>query len=825
MANEEIKQPKKGQEKGEEKLPEAELSAEDWEEIHNEDFQAALKALLDAYRPILEEELERSKDPEKLKAEAKEKPPDCGDELALANRIFDKFFTEKVAVQLLPSEGRQQLGPIDRWRWCFLHLRCCIIFGWLVCRRPQTFRGFVYYLYRYWLCVRRVLGNAPDDRQLNDEERQDFAILVKEFARAYKPYLTDQLATVEYPEGLPKEVLEGEIDCFEGEEETAALYERALTMEAVRALLGSEAFKKHSQEPFFWFCRCWCLCSIRFGCCLARARNLIEVLRCLLYYWRCIRRCFQPLHCSLTAPTGCAEEQPNLAGLSPEMVGLEIQGSAAGAFFSHYILEWRLADGRTCDDDTGWSSVGVVYPGGGTSGTVAVSTGTLGVLETTFLSSGTYEIRVCVYPASPSISRTCCCIQFLLFKKLVWISRVADLPGAPVQIPPGPFLGNTPIVNPAGLVVPVGGNVHVKGAAFVGECVNRKIKCFDLRAAVGWHPGPEAPGFAATLPLYTIPMLNAPICYDDPDPVTELRKRAQVNRRDDLESMLTVFWQKRTIGTMDFWKLKPRAFRSHVSLPLTVSAGSPACPDPHHRCRSGKYTLLLEVEDTLGNFYYDTQQVWFDNKRMTNNVHVVFEGIEGLGRCTELHITPADSPFVPPGAPCGVPWHVNLLGIAYDEYIDETDLSYPSDNFDFYRLNITKQGGPVWHVPISISPDPADNTHGLLRRGQPGQRCEPLPAGGPACPPAQVVPGRAVDVLTSLDMRAFDEVCVSSIMPASSRPPAGFALKRGTCCGYSFRLFAQDKTWSNGWSGGFHRAWSLPWAVCICNDLPEEDEG
>jgi len=794
------------------------------EEIHNEDFQFVLKELLDAYRPVLERDLRRAGEPEELKKEAEEKPPTCEDEFVAADQIFGKFFTEEVAMRLLPEEGRKQLGSAKQWQWCLLHIRCCIIFGWLVCRRPRTFRAFVYYMYRYWVCVRRILG-TPVSNPLTPEEKKDFQTLVEALAKAYKPYLTDQLATVEFPDGLPDEMLAGKIDCLEGEEETTAIFERFLTVETASALLGRKAFDEHSKEAFFWFCRCWCLCSIRFGCCLAKANNLVDVLYCLVFYRRCLVECFRPLHCELTGPEGCAVEQAKLPDLPPESAGLEISGSAAGAFFSHYTIEWRVVEGKACNDDTGWSDSGVVYPGGGTSGTVAVNAGTLGVLDTTFLSAGSYEIRVCVYATSSNVPATCCCIQFALFKKLVWISRVADLPGAPVQTPPGPFQGNTPIVSeipaPPGIIVPVGGNIHVKGAAFVGGCGDRKIKCFDLRCAPGWHPGPEHPGFPATLPLYTISMLDAPICYDDVD---EVKKRAQYNRRDDLESMLTVFWQKRTIFGTDFWKLKPRAFSSHVRLPLNISGGTPTCPDPHHRCRSGKYTILLEVQDTLGHVYYDTQQVWFDNKPMINNKHVVFEGIEKLPGCTDLHLKAEYSPFVPDGAPCHIPWHVNLLGIAYDEYIDETDPSYPSDNFDYYSLKITKQGGPAWNVPITIGTDPADPTHGLLRRGQPGDRCEPLPAGGPGCPPAQIVPGKSYDVLTQLDMRAFDEVCVSQIMPASLRPPAGFALKRGTCCGYTFRLYAQDKTWSNGWKGGFHHAWSLPWAVCICNDLPEETD-
>jgi hypothetical protein len=79
-------------------------------------------------------------------------------------------------------------------------------------------------------------------------------------------------------------------------------------------------------------------------------------------------------------------------------------------------------------------------------------------------------------------------------------------------------------------------------------------------------------------------------------------------------------------------------------------------------------------------------------------------------------------------------------------------------------------------------------------------------------------------------LRVFDAICSADpSMVAPFSPPAGFALDRGTCCGYTFQLFAQDKTWSDGFSpspvtpgstgSGLHYAYSLPWAVTICNDL------
>ena len=73
------------------------------------------------------------------------------------------------------------------------------------------------------------------------------------------------------------------------------------------------------------------------------------------------------------------------------------------------------------------------------------------------------------------------------------------------------------------------------------------------------------------------------------------------------------------------WKLKDFCFNSANILP--------PCASPNHHCRSGKYTLLLDVEDTVGNHYYDTQHVWFDNKP----IHAEFGGIEGLPRCSDLN--------------------------------------------------------------------------------------------------------------------------------------------------------------------------------------------
>lgn len=799
----------------EKKKPAAAAAPSVHDEMNNPDFQFVLKALLDVYQPILEQQLTLAKNPQELEKQAEGHPPNCADELERANELFGRFFTEEVALRMLPESARKQLGSVENWRWCLVHLRCCFAFGWLVCRGPRTFRAWSYYLYQYWLCVRQTLG-VPVSNPPTEEQRVDFRTLVDALATAYKPYLTDQLASVEFPAGIPDEVIGGKIDCFEGENEACEIFERLLTPNTAQALLGKEAFAAHRKDPNFWFCRCWCLCAICFGCCLARARSFVDVVWCLVYLFRCLADCFQPIRCDLTAPNGCVEEQP---GLVAGALAVEIDGTATGAFFDHYTLEWRKVQGQACGDNTGWQDGAtklITYPGGGATGIAPVAGGTLGWFNTTFLPADSYEIRLTVYTTTGQLA---CqqCIEFALFKRMVWIDHVA---AAPVAAPPGPFVGNAQIVNPSdNSVVPVGCCVSVSGSAWVGDCQKRQIACVDLRAAIGFQVGPDDPSFPLTLPLYTIAMEPAgPICYTDPSPSVELQKRAQWNEL--LERDLIDTWVQETItflgGTCTVYVLQGSCFDSGNRLPLGV-VDATNCPDPHHRCRSGKYTLLLDVTDTAGNHYYDTQQVWFDNKPISAE----FGGLQGLPNCTDLHLG-LNGQFVPPGAPCNKPWPINLLGIAFDEYIDETDHTSPSDNFDYYSLSITRQAGPTYSIPITptlsppmFGPNPLEGTQ---RVGDPGTRCEPLTAAA-GCPAPPPPPVKFNGLLTQLDLRIFDTVCAPSLA-APFAPPPGFALDRGTCCGYSFQLYAQDKTWDDGGPGLCHRIWTPPWAVCICNDLP-----
>src|SRR5215472_10324287 len=94
------------------------------EDLQDPEFRSALEALLSAYEPILAEDLKLAKSPDKVREAGGRY--DCEAEIALANQIFGKFWTDAVAVQILPAELRERFGPIEKWRWCFLHIRCCM---------------------------------------------------------------------------------------------------------------------------------------------------------------------------------------------------------------------------------------------------------------------------------------------------------------------------------------------------------------------------------------------------------------------------------------------------------------------------------------------------------------------------------------------------------------------------------------------------------------------------------------------------------------------------------------------------------------------------
>src|SRR5262245_30180496 len=107
---------------------EGRMTEEEKKLIESDNFQSVLKVLLAAYRPILEDDLKRIAAPAELSKQAAATTASCDDELTQAARLFEPFVTEAMARHLLPAAALELLGPFESWRWCLLHIRCCIIF-------------------------------------------------------------------------------------------------------------------------------------------------------------------------------------------------------------------------------------------------------------------------------------------------------------------------------------------------------------------------------------------------------------------------------------------------------------------------------------------------------------------------------------------------------------------------------------------------------------------------------------------------------------------------------------------------------------------------
>jgi hypothetical protein len=795
-------------------------------ELNNPDFQVALKALLATYQPVLEQQLNLIKNPQELQKQV-QTSRSCADEFAEAYALFKKFFTEDVAQRLLPAKARELLGPIDQWRWCYEHIICCLVFGWLVCRWPRTFRGYAYYLYEFWKCVRQVIGNPVNDPP-TVEQRRDFETLVNILAEAFKPYLTDQLASVEYPAGVPQEIISGEIDCFTDDQEACIIFERLLTTDAARALLGSAAFEKQSQQPYFWFCRCWCLCALCFGCCLARARNIQQVVLCLYAYWRCLIDCFRPLTCDITSPTadGCAIEQYYLG---PEVYGIEIVGTAAGAFCDHYILEWK----DPLAPPSAYTQAFIVYappapPAG--PGACGVVGGPLGYLQTFGTPVPTeVEVRLTVFSSQAGQAPCVFEVSFQIFETRVSIENVQ---GIQVESPPGWPDPNARLLNTTiNQVASFGTDIEIFGHAWVGTCTGKTIKRYTLSYQAGFVNDPTVGPWTQFWEVdYNSSKQQAAIVNTYMDLTSEwiLNEACFAPFPFTCPPVPLTKWDE-LIGTA--WWAGPAPYSPPGLLGTNVVPAQffPVDPElppiwatqslPPTNCYSGKYTLLLTVEDTMGNFYYDTQHIWFDNKSIYGQI----TGMLGVPPCAVINLSQIMN-----AGDCTKAWPLSIQGIAYDEYIIEGDTAtHPSDNFGGYCMTVTRQGGAESGcTPIVLSvalpvPAPGSPTNiGTNRVGDPGTRC------ATASPPP---PGPVVgfsNSLTTMDARMFDAVCASS---ASPTPPAGFALNRanpvtgqpGECCSFWLALDVWDTTVCLDGTNGRHQPPTSIWPFYICNDLPQ----
>jgi hypothetical protein len=456
---------------------------------------------------------------------------------------------------------------------------------------------------------------------------------------------------------------------------------------------------------------------------------LFKLLLIALMLW--LIRVQRNLRCELTGPTGCTEEEADLAAFR---LFVRVTGTAAGVVFGSYTIEVRRVGYMNPIPNV------VVYPGGGASGTAPVVGGELGQINTISLIDADYEITLRVQPAFAG-TPTNCTITFTLLKAIVYMSRFAGVPA----ISAIPALGNKNPFDPAAELrldaVPypqraVGGTIGIEGAAYVYECEDRKIRKYEIRYVRALAPGGEQPQPA---PNAAIPAAFAGIAwqfeYTNPDqyqPWTRVGP-APIN--------LLNSWTTFTAGATVYWKLAGGSWNSGA-------AGS------------GRFSMLLTAEDTIAHRYHDIQQVWFDNHKIVGQI-VKFQRFDANMNAW-VDIAPCEDFLVSMG-------NIRIAGLAWDPVIDEAwwPPTPPNDNFGYYNMEFKKQFGA--YVPLIAN----------------------IPTRVPALPlmPPVAVPGPGnAGELVQWDLSTLDAG------PAMPGDPPYPQLWRGQACTYTVRLYVTDTT-------------------------------
>jgi hypothetical protein len=749
----------------------------------NADLQFVLDALLRAYKPILEDELKQTESAQALIEESKRLPATCEDEIALAESLFKRFFTTDVASRLLPVEGRQVLGNPDKWDWCYRHILCCLIFGWLVCRGPRTYRGFAYYLNLYWRCVRQALGRPVSDPPTAEEQR-DFATLNRLLVQAYRPFIDSQVKDLDYPVGIPQEIQSGQIDCHVDDHATSTLFERLLMPQAAAALFGDTPIAQHPGDLIARACRCYCICALEFGCCLARARTLLEALRCVECFFACLRRCFEPLIAELNPPA-CSS-----LTMTPACVGLgvEIIGTAAGAAFTSYMLRYSLG-GPIID-------TAVVYPDCSApplhpSSSTPVTAGILGYLDTYLLPLGTTNVTVYldVYGSGGlhlSVSA--------VFNFEVVYSAITTVAGSvPTFTAQDPFNPSPSVIKMVQNLLPgftgyersVGGSISVIGSAWADGCGNiisqYQLAQFPAPGAVplpSIAPSPTALGGTSLIP--------APVIYDG----TLARPFTSCTSNVVIGGNLVADWS--VCPSPPF----PAGTGSLQQFDWASLPSGPPSPAPNgQRC-----VVFLEVDQysittphtPMVVAGHDQVAVWIDNYPVV----ALLTQIGNVTGCGDLKL----SSFVGTTAP--------VMGLAWDYPIDiSAQQLTPNDNFGSYSLSYQKNGG------CSANFLPSDYTPNGTPAGTPPIVRVPNLWTATAPTPAQAAVLASWDIVGALDGGPALPPESCTLSPLASC----WQLPRGCHCAYVIELEVVDTTWV-GDGGDNHHLLNL-YAVNIINDI------
>ncbi len=407
---------------------------------------------------------------------------------------------------------------------------------------------------------------------------------------------------------------------------------------------------------------------------------------------------FVKLNCNLTAPNGCVHGDSNI--LTSHVLE-PILGTASGSGFSHYELE-LVYDGAVIPDAVIYADSSGNPDTAATQGNHQVTNGALGWVDVheaakgagaDLLNTTTFMVRL--YVVGKDNSKKLCTTTFDLSAATSFIKKVGVawshrywVAEEPLQRDAPP--GTLPSPPPAAPSAPspdtdrssVGGKVYVRGAADAFGCSGEKIAAVRV-----W----SIPGFGYGQPANGTPTASLPAMPAGSDQISEVLYTSNDQRQHNVLSGGSSAGNILTFhdGWFTRWEVQ------WVDLGMLIIH---VVPDIREKAwatpASGMYTLLLQVEDTVGNTYYDIQRVWVDN----DGVQAQITSIGGLSACLDLHLSNYTGTTA------------EIRGIAWDPLIDTGEAaSPPNDNFSHYTLGFQKNGGSGGSIPEATPTTPVPN--------------------------------------------------------------------------------------------------------------------
>ena len=278
--------------------------------------------------------------------------------------------------------------------------------------------------------------------------------------------------------------------------------------------------------------------------------------------------------------------------------------------------------------------------------------GVLGWLDTSLSTRTLYEVRVCVF--SSQGGRTCCCGQFTLFKRAGLDRRRHEHPGARVHghadSARSTRTRRSTTRRPAGRSSP-------SAATSRSPVTHGSATATTARSSAWTSALPSGGTWArATCHSHRRCRCTRPRSSKRRSATTTCDESSR-SARGGTSSRRFHDPPSRASWTQDHPVPGHLGARGGpVAEPRRAAArrhGRPGCPDPQHRCRSGKYTLLLDVSDTtrraLLRHAAGVVRQQADGHRGPRRVR----GHRGSAACTDL--TSANK-MIPAGAPCGIAW-------------------------------------------------------------------------------------------------------------------------------------------------------------------------